>query len=515
MANTNIERTNIVSVDVTSSQKSMVTNFVNMLNSVTNMLNTEGPIYTTWIRFQLGEDNSNPLIFDSSSTDNKKNLIAQLEMEKSGAGITNSFTLVVQYDPFNMGQESKDTIEKMDEYVAMALSANFGDSKKTLIGYIQYGYNSVSDASLVSPKYTFYLTGATNEVKFESGLSTYTFTGTSIIAADCDNVTNFEEVHDKKLMELIEETLYYWYGTAEKPAPHVGNSITPSDNEYKYSINIEDDLYNDSVTIDTYPAQSKITPWNYCQNIFYEYPLTQSEQDSDMYSNLPAMNFALRPRYIMYVDDGNKSIRITHIVPKVVKVDEEGNPINVEYSEASLLTSNYTFFWGQQSQNLVIGWRPEVDTMLYLIRRARYIRAKATLDKAQDNYDKGEPGSYKALVDAKKELTEVNGALNEMYDAQLQIVGIPADPPLGMEIGIMPTILESISRTAGVYQVTGCSDVISSNGTYVSTLKLLRIRDFDDKTIKLEASNDINTQAQEDNNASKSDDDVLVVRLTE
>lgn len=498
-----IERTNIKNVSASTSQTEMVTNLKNMINNVTNMLDREGPIYTTWIKFQIGE-NENPLIFDSSSTNPQKNLIAQLDFNKSGAGVTNDFTLLIQYDPFNMGQASnQDTIEKLDEYVAKVISSTIGNDVGSLIGYIQYGYNSVSDSSLVSPRYEFFITNATTEVKFESGLSTYTFTGTSTIAADCDNVTNFPARENANILQVVEETLYYWYGTEEYPAPHV-QGIRPTNNDYKYKINIEDNLYNDSLTGQTIDAATGVTPWAYCDSILSTYYLTDSESKSELYQDVENLSYALRPRFVMYIDDAEKTIRVTHVVPKLYQ-DEDGN-VKYDYSEKSLLSLDYTFSWGYDKQNLVVGWKPEAQTYLYLIRRARKLRLEEQLNKAKMSNDINADETIKEL---QEELTNVNDDLNEMFDAQLQTIGIPADVPIGVEVGIEPHILETVSRLAGIFVIVGASDTITSNGIFSTTYKLFRIRGFNDKVQSLtpDITNDVDTvktqnipqQAQNDN----------------
>ena len=68
-----------------------------------------------------------------------------------------------------MGQETADVVEVLDEYVAKAMSLGGGDfdnDKNFLTGRIQYGYNSLSDSSLVSPEYKFFITNAETKVKF-------------------------------------------------------------------------------------------------------------------------------------------------------------------------------------------------------------------------------------------------------------------------------------------------------------------------------------------------------------
>ena len=63
-----------------------------------------------------------------------------------------------------------------------------------------------------------------------------------------------------------------------------------------------------------------------------------------------------------------------------------------------------------------------------------------------------------------------------MYNAELELIGIPADPPMSAEIEVVPRVLENVSRTAGIYVITGASDEITNTGIFSSTLKLFRVR---------------------------------------
>ena len=94
---------------------SMATRFDKMLNNVADML-AKAPIYTTWIRFQIGK--KQPLTFNTASTNKKQNLIADLEVEKQGVGVCNDFTINVYYDPFDYGQNPSDQIELLDDLIA-------------------------------------------------------------------------------------------------------------------------------------------------------------------------------------------------------------------------------------------------------------------------------------------------------------------------------------------------------------------------------------------------------------
>ena len=76
--------------------------------------------------------------------------------------------------------------------------------------------------------------------------------------------------------------------------------------------------------------------------------------------------------------------------------------------------------------------------------------------------------------------------LQEFYDAELVTLGIPSDVPIGATITILPRVLETVSRTAGVYMINSCTDSITSNGIYKSTFTLYRLRSVEDNTVNLE-----------------------------
>lgn len=521
MADEYIERTVVKNIEY--NDKSAIDrnkrrdDYRNMLFNVSTMLKNEGPVISTWIKFQIGK--SEPIIFDSSSTNPKKNLIANLSFNKCGAGVTNDFKITIQYDPFNMGQQQADIIEQLDEYVAKAMSYDMNTKDSQLRGKLMYGYNAVSDASLVSPEYEFYITNASQEVKFDSGLSSYIFEGCSVLGVDCDNVTTFPARKGWKLMSIIEWTLFYWYGTKEHIPAHTRETDEPTDNIYKYKIEIDDEVFNNAPQSVDVPEMTAMTPLLYCQHLLEEYPLTIAEEESGKYNNLAALSYAQRPRYMISVDDASKSIVVTHVAPAVT-TDENGNP--TDYAEKQLIElEDFPFYWGRQSTNLVIGWKPEINTQLYLIRRALALRRQAyitdsfTVLEAGVNLLKNNPISS-AILDflnrgtnaavntvvsevtqqesnidvgkglqsfyegVKQQLIDISDDVTEMYNAQLQLVGIPADPPISMAIKVIPTVLETVSRTAGVYIITGAKDEINSNGTYISTLNLLRIRGLKD-----------------------------------
>lgn len=471
---------NMQNVQSTTDLQTMATKYTNMLNAVANMVATDGPIYNVWITFQIGK--SNPITFNSASTNPKENLIASLHFDKTGADIANSFELDVQYDPFGNGQNPTDKIEALDDCVARAMSYDFdayGNTKgnlKAMRGTIQYGYNTTTDTNLVSPKYTFIITDIQSDVKVDSGITTYTFKGTSELSSDCDNSTSFGQINNWRMLDIVEWTLYYWYGDADHKPSHTGDA-KPTDNPYKYRIDIPDDVYEAAKeTVISVDATSGVTPWQYCSTILDNNPLTDEERKSGEYDNLAELSYNQKPRYSMFItdEDGVQTIHVSHIKPVMAKTYED----TLKKAEKSTLQIDYTFTWGKKlKQNIVIGWKPEVNLKVYLIRKALYLRRQAYLAQLEES------GDTEALEKAKQDMAGFNDDLNEIYDATLEIVGIPATPPINSEVRIIPRVLESESRQAGFYRIVKCSDDISTAGVYVTTLSLIRVRGLNDATV--------------------------------
>lgn len=486
---------NIQNVSIVQDQASMATTFNNKIKQVINMINTDGPIYSTWIVFQVGI--KDPITFNSAAQNKQQNLIASLSFKKSGAGVANSFTLTIQYDPSDMGQDTKGTLEKLDEYLAAAMSVDFNTDLDTLRGSIQYGYNTTTDANLVSPKYTFYLTGADCDVKFESGLTTYTFEGTSTLSSDCEFQTNFPKQESKPLMDIIGQTLYYYYGDENNKPRNVDTSVGthPSASNFKYRIDIPDNIYKECKKDCTVDVMTGMTPFEYCLAVLDQFNLTEAEEQSNKYSNLEEVPYSKRPRYTMYLTDVDTAptIRISHYSGIV---------------ESSDLKINHEFSWGKQNGNIIVDWRPQVDTKLYLIRKARVLRASKLIDLYRSSDEQDIRTKYY------DELVKIDDDLTEMYDAELTILGIPADPPLTAEVTIIPRILEMESRTAGIYVIKGCEDNISTNGIYTTKLELFRRRGLTDKTEDLKAAaEDIKKQEEAKAKAQKEAADNQTVRV--
>lgn len=451
-------RKNIPNTEATIDQKAMAANFTSMCKNVSKMIKTNGPVYSTWIRIQLGS--TEPVIFDSSSTALNKNLIAQLTFNKSGAGVANDFTLVVQYDPFNNGQNSNNQVDILDEYLATALSYNVTENNKKLIGTIQYGYNYTEDTNLVSPVYHFILTQAESKMKWSTGLTTYTFEGTSILATDCEFNATYDKIEGWGLIDYVAWVLYYYYGDPENPPKGVskGEEQHPSASKYKYKLSIPESLYENQRNDITKEATNGISPWQYCKDLLEEYPLSKTDLESGNYENLQEIPANKRPRYMMYLNDSTNTIYINYTTP----IDDSG-----------LVKLGIDFKWNSKENNIVTDWNPGVDLRLYLIQKACKLRG----------------------IENTQEGSEVSDEIFECYDSTITLLGIPTDVPLGATVKIIPKVLESESRTAGIYMIRGATDTISNQGVFSTELQVLRIGSKYEKRVPGTPKTNVETDA--------------------
>lgn len=464
------------SVSQPSDTESLAKRFETVLNNVKSMIKNNGPIYHTWIAFQVGTD-SEAVVFNTDTTDPDQNCIAQLEINKTGAGTANDFTLKVVYDVFNYGQETNSTIEQLDEYLANALSKKM-ESVDALRGYIQYGYvNTGTDADLVSPYYSFILTNAESNVSVSSGITTYTFKGVTDISSDCDFQANIGQYDTNwKLLDVVEWTIFYHYGDNDNKPSHTTGEA--SENEYKYRIDIPDDLYseNENLTVgyvnnDQPLEATTMNPIQYVSELLEQFPLTYSEIESGEWDNYDELTVSSRPRYEWYITDSD-GVKTWHLV--------HYNPSDSDSATDTNYTLTDSITWGKQEDNIVVNWNPSVDNMTYLIQRASYIRAQQQLEEGGIDLDSIENDDYKsAIADAvENNVTRIESSIvKEYYDAELTLIGIPADPPVCLRMIILPRIGESVSRTKGTYIVESATDTISSKGVYTTLLKLTRIDD--------------------------------------
>lgn len=496
----------------TYTSQDIATRFNNTLNSLNEILSVSNnkngsPIYSVWIKFQLGE--ADPILFDSQSDVYERNLIANLSMTKGQNGYANTFTLDIYYDAFKNGQETnQSTAEVLDDWVATAMSYDYNsDTNDFLKGYIQYGYNQLDDTDkeLYTPVYEFYLTDANSETNFNSGITHYIFQGTSIISSDINFVTNIEKQKGRPL-SIVKRVLTKYYGKSGDTF----EGVTPDEGALGYTIDITETLINEQQTDDVDPEidATYANPLAYCKNILDKYPLNQAEIDSGDYTleKMQSMKEGQKPQYTLYITESNGkyTIHVNHV-----------SKANL----SEILSIDYMFDWSNTNNNIVTSWKPQADLKLYLIQMGKIKRSERNLETYKEEVKEaiqtggivsGVVTAIKNTAKYLKDKSEINTAKDELikeyYDATLECIGIPADAPIGGIVRIKPVLFQSVSRTAGIYFIKGAEDNISSNGTYKTTLTLFRIHDLEKWTEYTTKTEEVQEETVSDTNSNNDND---------
>jgi hypothetical protein len=467
----NITR-NFNNITATLDQKEMVTNFNNMLKKVCDMIETQGPIYSVWICFQIGENN--PIIFNSASNNIKENLIAELSFQKTGAGTANAFTLKINYDPFNHGQNTTDKIEALDSLIADLISYDIDEENSAKFrGYLQYGYNYTQDTNMISPKYELLISKANSSVDWSSGITVYTFEGVSYLSPKCNIQASFGAIGEDgqstwKLTDLVRWVLYQYYGDPDNaPEPYITKGTETLNDGERYLIDVPERLQDDAPEVSV-PAVNNKNPFEYCEMVMKG---QMSKSDTEKYKDKDITD-AQKPKYVLSITDeaGRKTIHMNYINP----MDGENN-----------LKLDFQFSWNQKSKNIVQQWNPEVNLYYFLIKQSSLNYEKRKLENimssnASDEDKKIAQDNYNSQVD------QLSDQAYEMYYSTLITVGIPGDLPVLTEMDIIPKIAESVSRTQGVYGVTSITDNISTKGVYNSEFKVIRLRNIGETVIPQE-----------------------------
>lgn len=510
--NIDINKTVIVS------RQDMANDFKNMMIKVSDMIDRQ-PIYATFIYFQIGiSEADKSCVFNTTSTNPKSNLITSLSFKKQCVGTANEMEIHIIYDPFNYGQDTetdnKDSsmLEALDDKVAQvmawALDDNTSNGTNNIMRcWLQYGYNDTNDSNLISPKYQLYITGADSSMNASTGVIEYTFTAQSLITAHAESTFKPNTVSkDQPVITTVANVLYEYYGNPnqqDKPSQITANR-SEKNSDLKYNIHIDASLFDTQRKFkEDYCVTSLITPFTYCNNILNEYNLNQPDFDSGNYSDDKAI-YNNKPYYALSIIDSNKNdgtgdICLSYVTPsnsqsQNITIDFPITWSNNKNRTFNVLIDNKNVPQTARPNNLVIDWRPETDLRLYILQKMVLLANNDNI-KIEDEND----STSKVIAEAQKNKSSYAGLdAIERYDATLDLVGIPAEPPLMAELKILPVFLQKVSRTAGVYAIKSVTDTINTNGVFRTSLTLQRLRGLEEKTtqISTKTSKAVETDAE-------------------
>lgn len=516
-------------IQATTSTDTMKFRFENMLSKVSNMINKNN-IYSVWIKLVIGKSSKYQIVFDTSSKDKDENLVLGLEYEKSGAGTANEFAFKVAFDLFNYGQETKKNVEQLDELLYKSMNiTEYDEIIDRLYCKFQYGYNVTGDTQIVSPLYEGMITEIVPNVSYSNGKTSYTLKGNSFISSvggssDYTYSQIGSEDSDEGRwngMDLVLWILWYYHGNpatiSQLPQDYSGNVNNQHidvQNGVNTRLNIDIPKELMTTASNVYmPTLSKMTPIDYCKEV-----LNKIVNTSDPRYNGDKVNpdydikeGDFRPYYTLYITDsggdGVPTVHITYISSK----DIEDNTKD---------SINFNFDWFNRTNSIVVGWQPNVDVLSYLVVRAQREHDRLLLEKEKEEKLQETNGrideAIKGLEQSKKEQSGLplidwqsgaiaalsglkktnetiitnsydekikqlsNTANMEYYKSVLTLVGIPADIPIGAVLSIKPRIFESVSRTQGKYYITSSKDTVNSNGIFLTTIELMRLKNYNE-----------------------------------
>lgn len=520
------------SIKQTLKQETLRDRFDNMLSNVNNMLARDN-IYSTWIRIDIGKSEKNRISFNSASSDTNKNLILSLDFEKVISGAANKFTIKIAFDLFHYGQNTKGNVEALDELIYKALNiSNYDKVNDQFYCRFQYGYNVTGDTQLVSPVYEGLITDIKPSIDYMNGKTYYTIEGTSFVLNASVPYT-YDAVEDENGLEVVARTLWYYYGHPDtkadlgdisgidKQSPDVtgeNNSNVPT--VARFMIDIPENLRKNASKVSV-SAMNDITPIDYIKEVLSKTfntsePSYKNDDEGERYDLAEGL---FKPYYTYYItDSGGNSVPTIHIT----YIASQESAIN---DNNGLRKINFNFEWFNRSNNIVVGWNPEVNLKQYFLIKSRVdsISNKIKMNREQvevnrktlqemeansdrwnyqetgnwivDTINKGVWGVISAINKVQKDslensiaslnanIKELQDSLNaysqgyEFYKATITLVGIPTDIPVSCILSITPKIFESISRTQGNYMVLGATDKINTNGLFTTTINLLRLSD--------------------------------------
>lgn len=474
--------------------------------------------YNTWVYFKC-----NNLVIDTASPSNKNIILQTWEYNKNGSGTANDFTLRICYNFSEATEYYKlpdihyvekalclDTIVKNEEGKVKGFKSVSDKLKcKFRYGYINVGTDGTQ---LLSPEYEGMITGCVPELR--DNMLFYTITGVSGAFGGKEQKFNFDAVSNKKATDLAYETLNKYYGTGFESSPFKEKISKP----YSIIDKTGDAGLKSNEKEQDFGSVEGRTVFKYVSYIL-------SRVNFDDFLKAKGINKddipeGKEPYCGYYIDDASNAIVIDIIDPSNIlkksyySSDDPDNALLA--SESVKYDSSVVFEYPNKSQNFILSFTPSLDLKqiwvqtiysdedgkrwgiddagkLVLTNSASTEDDIFTITKI-DNGDKEVPATSQIALDgtgtndssneddkstvdtaeSKMSATSFSQAVNQIYEATMSCMGIPADIPLQTRIKITPILMGTPYLFEGSYMVKKCSDRIDSSG-YITEMSLLRL----------------------------------------
>lgn len=389
------------------------TGFANMVKKVDNMMKSNLG-YTTWVKFKL-----NNLEIDTASPSN--NYFMHLQNEKNGSGCANKFTLNISFVP---GYGSNDV-----NFIDKALAT----SNRTC--ELMYGYYG-SGSELVTAKYSGTMMDYSVEIR--DGALYYTITGYS------------------NIVRLIEDRGTYGsgYTKPKKPTTVLKEIFEQKLGPLGYKVEIEPGS-NDDMEVEI-QEMTDVTLFEYADTLM-RMARCSSEDENTRPEEMSMYGYIIN-------DSDPKTVTIKKFDPK-----SKAEPV-------------FVFNWMDPTKsggNIVIDFKTEFKGIMLMAydyinqNEKNYSAINLRGDVVPFNIQ-SPVGFEENTIDKIVEKNVWARAMQLSYRANMTLLGIPYDIPIGTCIKVIPLIMGKAHLTQGKYMVLRTIDIIDPSG-FITTLDLLKL----------------------------------------
>lgn len=379
------------------------------------------------------------------STYDSLDYFMQLDISYSGegTGTANSFTVTLAYLPKPM-----DRVNFIDE----ALSGVAADQKPCML---RYGYSGIPGYNLLSSEYECLVLGYSLQIR-----DNYLYYTINCISTGA---------------KWRERRYNFGFAKEVDPINYIYQSWTRTDLGISkdYDLTIDQDAYGHVEKVDL----------GYIYNEDGEIVVGQSSlNDVTIYEFLDTVLSE-----VVDTDDATAYYWYEVIDVKNKKQFAIHRTLISEDTITSLFGNKnqiiFTFDWGGNHQdnstnNLILGFDVDFKGEVNIATTEGILTTRSVYDNTGTLVEAEGMEDYQVGDFVKQDFSNTTKfwakSVNWAYTAQLEIVGVPADIPIGGYIEINPLIYGNKHHTAGVYMITGSKSNITSGG-FVTNLQLVKV----------------------------------------
>lgn len=442
-----------------------VQNLSNTISKVNDMLMTNS-MYPIYIEFNISGT--------SFITNGTEGCIMSLTNEKNGSGSANKFTIILctQVGISASAGNSPGNINYIDHLLAYSEGGECT---------IRYGYDTKA-GYLVTELYNGKVLDYT--VELNSGLLTYTITGISSLVSLTQETISFSQIDaGTKLTDVfgavVEACLpdykfTYRGDTKGSDAPIEENFSATNMTVFEYLNSLANNMIHTSdYSSGTISAGKKITYSYAVDDVdktieLYYVNVNDSNTDIELPFNWMArennlvlsFSTSFRGATIMFQSSAASTNNSTFTYSESGSVYDE---VTSRADSTGPFGSNrYGAFGGSSAKNVVS------STSTYGIGDDGNAGSHSSFGAT------GESGLRSYTEDYKSDIDQWARQVQASYKANITLVGIPCEIPIGTKIQITPIVYDQSHITSGTYMTLNVTDSIDSSG-FITSIELFRI----------------------------------------